>query len=86
MLPKLLRQSLLAGENPAEAIPAVASFELVSDEAMEGKIIASRLSAQLLEAVAPGFDSVRRVTQFWKMKELGAQDVFRPEVLVPEAD
>ena len=77
---KLLRQSLLAGEGSADSNPAIGSFELVSDEAMEGKIIASRLSAQVLEALAPSFDNVRRITQFLEDQELDSTDVLRPEI------
>ncbi len=77
---KLFRQSLLTGE--AQDVPSSSSslmLELVSDEAMNGKIFASRLSAQVLEAVAPAFDSVRRITQFLEGEELGASDILRPE-------
>ncbi|MEG0920794.1 MAG: DUF1631 family protein [Comamonas sp.] len=77
---KLLRQSLLTPDALAEAASANMSFELVSDEAMEGKIVASRLSAQLLEAVGSSFDGVRRITQFLEGEELGVADVLRPEV------
>ena len=77
---KLLRQSLLAAEASAvEVSPASMSFELVTDEAMEGKITASHLAAQLLEAVGAGFDAVKRVTQFLEGEELGIADVLRPE-------
>ncbi len=77
---KLLRQSLLTAEAPVEdAKPAGMSFELVTDEAMEGKIAASHLAARLLEAVGPGFDSVKRVTQFLEGEDLGIADVLRPE-------
>ena len=79
---KLLRQSLLAGEpapEPVAAPPTITSFELVSNEAIEGRIIASRLAAQLLELVAMELDSVRRVTQFLEDQELGPADALRPE-------
>ncbi|GAB2808549.1 hypothetical protein GCM10027276_06550 [Comamonas piscis] len=79
---KLLRQSLLAGEpapEPVAAPPTITSFELVSNEAIEGRIIASRLAALLLELVAMELDSVRRVTQFLEDQELGPADALRPE-------
>lgn len=79
---KLLRQSLLAGEpapEPVAAPPTITSFELVSNEAIEGRIIASRLAALLLELVALELDSVRRVTQFLEDQELGPADALRPE-------
>ncbi|MCS4294429.1 hypothetical protein M2375_002662 [Comamonas sp. BIGb0152] len=78
---KLLRQSLLAGEAIPEpvATTTITSFELVSNEAIEGRIIASRLAAQLLELVALELDSVRRVTQFLEDQELGPADAIRPE-------
>ena len=76
---KLFRQSLLAGEAQEEFSSSGLMLELVSDEAMNGKIFASRLSAQVLEAVASSFDSVRRITQFLEGEELGANDILRPE-------
>ncbi len=76
---KLFRQSLLAGEAQEESSSSGLMLELVSDEAMNGKIFASRLSAQVLEAVASSFDSVRRITQFLEGEELGANDILRPE-------
>ena len=76
---KLFRQSMLTGEASAEPATASSTFELVSDEAMEGKIIASRVSAQLLEGVGTRFDAVRRITQFLEGQELSATDVLRPE-------
>lgn len=79
---KLLRQSLLAGEpapEPVAAPPTITSLELVSNEAIEGRIIASRLAAQLLELVAAELNSVRRVTQFLEDQELGPADALRPE-------
>ncbi len=76
---KLLRQSMLAADGGAERPPPLTSFELVTDDAMEGKIFASRLSVQVLEAVAVSFDSVRRTTQFLEDSELAAIDVLRPE-------
>ena len=75
-----LRQSLLTGdEAAARATVPVTSFELVTDEAMEGKIIASRLTAQMMEMLGSSFDSVRRVTQFLEGQDLLATDVLRPE-------
>lgn len=55
------------------------SFELVTDEAMEGKIIASRLTAQMMEELGSSFDGVRRVTQFLEGQDLLATDVLRPD-------
>ncbi len=76
---KLLRQSLMGNEAGAESASSIASFELVSDEAMEGKIFASSLANQLLEAVSLDFDQVRRTTQFLDGEELLPSDVLRPE-------
>ena len=75
-----LRQSLLTGdEAAARATVPVTSFELVTDEAMEGKIIASRLTAQMMEELGSSFDGVRRVTQFLEGQDLLATDVLRPD-------
>ena len=77
---RLFRQSLLSGEAQEDTSSSSLMLELVTDEAMNGKIFASRMAAQVLEAVAPAFDHVRRVTQFLEDEELGASDILRPEI------
>ena len=77
---KLLRQTLLTADQ-APATNSIATLELVTDEAMEGKIVASRMGGRVLEAVSVRFDSVRRVTQFLEGDDLTATDILRPEVV-----
>lgn len=77
---KLFRQSLLSGDAQEDTSSSSLMLELVTDEAMNGKIFASRMAAQVLEAVAPAFDHVRRVTQFLEDEELGTSDILRPEI------
>ena len=56
-------------------------LELLGDDVLENKIIASRMALTLTEHVAAPFDAARQRTQHLEGRELGNGDVLRPETL-----
>ncbi len=57
-------------------------FELMGDEVIENKILASRLALRLLDVVSWEFNDLRlRMQNLESMSDLPKQDVFRPETL-----
>ncbi len=64
----------------AVASVGVASFELLDNEVMEGKILASRLALRMADVVAWELNDLRlRVQNLEQSSELGAGDILRPE-------
>lgn len=64
------------------SVPSPAGgFELLSDEVVENRILASRLALTMAEHLAEGFDPVRQRTQQVEGQELGAGDILRAETL-----
>ncbi|MDU7588412.1 MAG: DUF1631 family protein, partial [Acidovorax sp.] len=55
--------------------------ELLGDDVLENKIIASRMALTLTEHVAAPFDSARQRTQHLEGRELAGTDILRPETL-----
>ena len=70
-----------ATENKSATGPASLNFELLSDDAVENKILASRMAMAMGEAVQPGFDAMRLRIQMLDGQELAAQDMFRAETI-----
>ena len=54
-------------------------FELLSDDVVENKIIASRMALTVTEQVSQPFDTVRRRTQSLEGQDLDSSDILRPE-------
>lgn len=61
------------------ALPANTGFELVSDDVVENKIVASRMALTVMEQVSAPFDLLRQRTQHLEGEELSDQDILRPE-------
>ena len=57
------------------------TFELLSDDAVENKILASRMALAMGEFIQPGFDSMRLRIQMLEGQELPAQDMFHAEII-----
>jgi hypothetical protein len=57
------------------------SLELLGDEVMENKILASRLGRAVLEKVTGEFDDLRVRMEHLEGEELPGHDILRPEVL-----
>ncbi len=55
------------------------SLELLSDDVVENKIVASRIALTVLEAVSGPFDALRRRIQALEGQELTSGDLLRPE-------
>lgn len=60
---------------------AAGSLELLSDDVVENKIIASRIGLSVAEKTGPAFDAVRQHIQHLEGEEPGERDILRPEVL-----
>lgn len=56
-------------------------FELLSDDVVENRIIASRMALTVSEQVSLQFDTVRQRTQSLEGQDLDASDILRPESL-----
>lgn len=56
-------------------------FELLSDDVVENKILASRMALTITEQVAPQFDTVRQRTQSLEGQELDNSDILRPDAV-----
>lgn len=56
-------------------------FELVGDEVVENKIIASRIALTVMEEVAPAFESLRLRLQSLGERAMPVSDLFRPEAI-----
>ncbi|MFT4242015.1 MAG: DUF1631 family protein, partial [Acidovorax sp.] len=56
-------------------------FELLSDDVVENKILASRMALTLSEQVGPQFDTLRQRTQSLEGQELGGNDILRPDAV-----
>lgn len=56
-------------------------FELLSDDVVENKILASRMALTVSEQVAPQFDTLRQRTQSLEGQELDNSDILRPEAV-----
>lgn len=55
------------------------TFELLSDDVVENKILASRITLAMGETLQPGFDAMRLRMQALEDHELPPQDMFRAE-------
>nr|WP_296014871.1 DUF1631 domain-containing protein [uncultured Acidovorax sp.] len=56
-------------------------FELLSDDVVENKILASRMALTVSEQVSPQFDTLRQRTQSLEGQELDSTDILRPEAV-----
>ncbi len=56
-------------------------FELLSDDVVENKILASRMALTITEQVGPQFDTMRQRTQSLEGQELDSNDILRPDAV-----
>ena len=56
-------------------------FELLSDDVVENKIVASRMALTVSEQVSHQFDTLRQRTQSLEGQELGNNDILRPDTV-----
>ena len=80
-------QALQGALQPAKAAPAAVpqrgalQFELLSDDVVENKILASRMALAMGETAAPAFDTLRLRMQFIEGRELPSDDILRTETV-----
>ncbi|MFY3385333.1 DUF1631 domain-containing protein [Paracidovorax sp. MALMAid1276] len=65
----------------AAAGPGLAQFELLSDDVVENKIIASRMALTVSEQVSHQFDTLRQRTQSLEGQDLDTTDILRPDTV-----
>lgn len=65
--------------SPSSSAPL--TFELLSDDVVENKILASRMALAMGEALQPGFEPMRLRIQALEGQELPSQDMFRSETI-----
>ena len=63
------------------ALPTAGGFELLSDDVVENKIIASRMALTVMEHTGNAFDTLRQFTQHLEGQELDSRDILRPETV-----
>lgn len=56
-------------------------FELLSDDVVENKIVASRMALTVHEQVSPQFDTLRQRTQSLEGQDLDNSDILRPDTV-----
>jgi len=64
---------------PRGELPSNMGLELLGDDVVENKIVASRMALTVMEQVSAPFDLLRQRTQHLEGQELGSQDILRPE-------
>lgn len=57
------------------------SFELLSDDVVENKIVASRMALTVAEQVSQQFDSLRQRTQVLEGQDMDSTDILRAETI-----
>lgn len=77
---KALNDALAPHANSVRGAPlSPLGFELLSDDVVENKILASRMALTIQEKAGTAFDLLRQRTQHLEGQELGSHDILRPE-------
>lgn len=71
----------ISSRDQAAGNAAGSQFELLSDDVVENKILASRMALTITEQVGPQFDTLRQRTQSLEGQELDSSDILRPETV-----
>lgn len=66
---------------PRSAHPVDSALELVGDDVVENKIIASRIALTVMEEVAPEFDALRLRLRSLEQTDMAPTDTLRPETV-----
>ncbi|NMM77207.1 hypothetical protein B2J88_34965 [Rhodococcus sp. SRB_17] len=70
-----------AAPTTRRGLPADTGFELLSDDVVENKILASRIALTVMEQVSTAFDALRLRLRALEGRELPDSDMLRPEAL-----
>ena len=75
------REALVPQQSASATASLDGGLELVSDDVVENKLLASRLALTVTEHVGAVFDAARQRTQHLDGCELSSRDILRPETL-----
>lgn len=75
------RENLAPPTTTSRGALASGGLELLSDDVVENKILASRMALTVLEHVGNPFDEARKRTEHLEGHELDSRDILRPETL-----
>ena len=79
---KAWRDAVLPAASAGSGSRAVnLSFELLSDDVVENKIVASRMALTVAEQVSQQFDSLRQRTQVLEGQDMDSTDILRAETI-----
>ena len=80
-LQQAARKSPTGAKESSTSASAPLTFELLSDDVVENKILASRMALAMGETLQPGFEPMRLRIQALEGQELPSQDMFRSETI-----
>lgn len=80
-LQQAARKSPMGARESSPSSSAPLTFELLSDDVVENKILASRMALAMGETLQPGFEPMRLRIQALEAQELPSQDMFRAETI-----
>ena len=80
-LQEAARRPPVAAAEAAKPVPSTLTFELLGDDVVENKILASRLAMGMGAAVHSGFEAMQTRIRVLEDQELPVQDIFRSEIL-----
>lgn len=80
-LQQAARKSPTGARESGSSSSAPLTFELLSDDVVENKILASRMALAMGETLQPGFEPMRLRIQALEAQELPSQDMFRAETI-----
>lgn len=80
-LQQAARKSPTGARESSPSSSAPLTFELLSDDVVENKILASRMALAMGETLQPGFEPMRLRIQALEAQELPSQDMFRAETI-----
>ncbi len=80
-LQQAARKSPTGARESSSSSSAPLTFELLSDDVVENKILASRMALAMGETLQPGFEPMRLRIQALEAQELPSQDMFRAETI-----
>ena len=75
------REALVPQQSPSATMPLDGGLELVGDDVIENRLLASRMALTVTEHVGASFDVARQRTQHLDGRELSSRDILRPETL-----
>ena len=75
------REGLLPQQSASATMPLDGGLELVDDNAVENRLLASRMALTVTEHVGAAYEVARQRTQHLDGREISSRDILRPETL-----